>query len=205
MMNGVNQILPQSKKYFAQRFALWVGLCSLFMAFAGLTSSYIIRRAQPDWLQFNMPTEFFISTAAIVLSSVTISFAHHYYRKDEFRQFRIYLILTFVFGCIFTVFQFRGWDVITDQGIIMFGKGATISGSFLGVISLWHLVHVLGGLFFLLIAIIRSFIIFKKDPTRSLLKDIQPSKGIRMDLLTTYWHFIDVLWVYLIIFFIVNK
>lgn len=200
-----NRILPQSKKYFAQRFALWVGLCSLFMAFAGLTSSYIIRRAQPDWLEFNLPLEFFISTVSVILSSVTISVSHHFYKKDEFNKFRIYLILTFLLGCIFTFFQFRGWNAITEQGITMVGKGATISGSFLGVISGWHLVHVLGGLFFLIIAIIRSFIIFRKDPTRSLLKDIQPTKGIRMDLLTTYWHFVDVLWVYLIIFFIVNK
>lgn len=205
MMSQANRILPQSKKYFAQRFALWVGLCSLFMAFAGLTSSYIIRRAQPDWLQFNLPIEFFISTASVILSSVTITVSHHFYKKDDFNKFRVYLIFTFLLGCVFTFFQIKGWNGITNQGITMVGKNATISGSFLGVISGWHLIHVLGGLLFLSIAIIRSFIIFKKDPTRSLLKDIQPTKGVRMDLLTTYWHFIDALWVYLIIFFIVNK
>lgn len=204
-MTDTVRILPQSKKYFAQRFALWVGLCSLFMAFAGLTSSYIIRRAQPDWLQFDMPLEFYISTVAVILSSVTISVSHHFYKKDEFNRFRLFLVLTFLLGIVFAFFQFKGWESLSENGINMFGKGATISGSFLGVISGWHLIHVIGGLFFLLIAIVRSFIIFRKDPTRALLKDIQPSKGIRMDLLTTYWHFVDVLWVYLIIFFIVNK
>lgn len=197
-------IPPQPKKYFAQKFALWVALCAIFMAFAGLTSALIVRRAHTDWLEFNMPSMFYISTVVIILSSVCLFIAHHHYRKDNFKKFRFFLIATFILGILFSILQLKGWKQIYEMGVPMFGDGAVVSGSFVGVISGWHLLHLFGGLFFLLIAIVRSFFIFR-DPSRVLIKEIQPAKGIRMDLLGTYWHFVDVLWVYLFIFFIVNK
>lgn len=203
-MTTFNTILPTPKKYFAQRFALWVGLCAMFMAFAGLTSAYIVRRADSDWLQFQLPNYFYISTVVIIASSICMVFANHHYKKDNFKLFRFLLISTLVLGVIFSVLQFLGWKQLEANGVGIIGGETTISGSFLGVISGIHLLHLFGGLFFLLIAIVRSFFIFK-NPSNVLVREHQPSKGIRMDLLGTYWHFVDVLWVYLFIFFIVNK
>lgn len=199
------QLTSQPKKYFAQRFALWIALCSMFMAFGGLTSAMIVRRAQSDWLQFDLPSFFYISTFLVVLSSVTLILAHKNYNKDNFNKFRLFLITTFCLGVLFAVCQVKAWYQIEEIGVKIFGRGAVVSGSFMGVISWWHLLHLAGGLFFMLIAIIRSLYIFKQDPTRALLKDINPQKGIRMDLLSTYWHFVGILWVYLFLFFIVNK
>ena len=203
-MATLNTILPTPKKYFAQRFALWVGLCAMFMAFAGLTSAYIVRRADSDWLEFQLPAYFYISTAVIILSSVCLVFANHHYKQDNFKQFRLLLISTFVLGIAFSVLQFLGWQQMEANGIGIVGEDTTISGSFLGVISGIHLIHLFGGLLFLFIAIIRSFFIFK-NPSNVLVREHQPTKGVRMDLLGTYWHFVDVLWVYLFIFFIINK
>lgn len=197
-------ILPFPKKYFAQRFALWIGLTAIFMAFAGLTSAYIVRRADSDWLEFSMPSFFYISTVVILLSSVSLMFANHHYRKDNFKQFRFFLIGTFVLGIVFSICQYLGWQQMSNIGANIIGENATSSASFVGVISGFHVIHVLGGLLFLLIAVVRSFYIFK-NPATVLVKEYQPAKGIRMDLLSTYWHFVDVLWVYLFIFFIVNK
>lgn len=199
------RLLPQPKKYFAQRFALWISLCSMFMAFAGLTSVYIIRRADKNWLEFDLPNQFTISTILIVLSSVTMHFAYRAYKKDHFERFRLLLITTFILGLAFTYFQLSGWNKMNELGYKIIDEGSEVSASLVGVISGFHLFHLAIGLLFLLIAIVRSFFIFKNDPTRSLMKEYQPSKGIRMDLLSTFWHFVDVLWVYLFIFFIINK
>jgi len=201
---ATEMIPPQPKKFFAQRFALWLGMISMFMAFAGFTSAYIVRRAQSDWLEFNLPLLFFISTAVIIGSSITMIYAKHAYKNDEFSRFRQLLGLTFFLGILFAVLQFLGWQQMTSNNIPMGGVDANPAGSFVYIISGWHMVHLLGGLLFMAIALFRSFYIFK-DPLRSLVKGIEPTKGIRMDLLSTYWHFVDVLWIYLLIFFLINK
>jgi len=201
---ATEMIPPQPKKFFAQRFALWLGMISMFMAFAGFTSAYIVRRAQSDWLEFNLPLLFFISTAVIIGSSITMIYAKHAYKNDEFSRFRQLLGLTFFLGILFAVLQFLGWQQMTSNNIPMGGVDANPAGSFVYIISGWHMVHLLGGLLFMAIALVRSFYIFK-DPLRSLVKGIEPTKGIRMDLLSTYWHFVDVLWIYLLIFFLINK
>lgn len=202
-MNTV-MISPQPKKYFAQRFALWLALCSMFMIFAGLTSAWLVRRAQDDWLEFTMPSEFYISTVVIILSSITMVLANHHYKNDNYKTFRFFLGTTFVLGIAFTVLQIMGWNTLDARGIPLGGEDSNVAGSFVHLISRIHLLHLFGGLFFLAIALIRAMFIFR-NPANSLEKNINPTKGVRMDLLSTYWHFVDVLWVYLFLFFIINK
>ena len=197
-------ISPQPKKYFAQRFALWLSMCSMFMIFAGLTSALLVRRAQKDWLQFDLPLEFYLSTLVIIISSVTMVFANHHYKNDNYQIFRRFLTATFLLGLAFCVLQYFGWQTMTNRGIPLGGETSNPSGSFLYVITGAHLAHLLGGLLFLAIALVRATYVFK-DPSNSLVKNINPSKGIRMDLLSTYWHFVDVLWIYLFLFFIINN
>lgn len=195
---------PQPQKYFAQRFALWIAMCSMFMIFAGWTSAMLVRRAQKDWLQFDLPVSFYISTLVILLSSITMIVANHHYKNDEYKKFRQYFGLTFILGIVFTILQFVGWSKMKSMGIPLGGESSNPAGSFVYIISYGHLAHLIGGLIFLGIALIRSTYIFK-DPTNSLVKNINPTKGIRMDLLSTYWHFVDVLWIYLFLFFLINK
>ncbi|MBX2846611.1 MAG: cytochrome c oxidase subunit 3 [Saprospiraceae bacterium] len=201
---AVDMIPPQPKKFFAQRFALWLGMISMFMAFAGFTSAYIVRRAQSDWLEFNLPITFYISTAVIVLSSITMIYANHAYKHDQYDRFRNLLTLTFILGLGFAVLQYFGWQAMKDMKVFMGGEDANPAGSFVYIISGWHMLHLAGGLFLMAIALYRSFFVFK-DPATSIVKNIEPNKGIRMDLLSTYWHFVDVLWIYLLIFFLINK
>lgn len=201
---GAEILPPQPKKFFAQRFALWLGMISMFMAFAGFTSAYIVRRAQSDWLEFNLPILFYISTAVIIASSITMIYANHAYKNDAYPRFRQLLTITFVLGITFAILQWFGWQQMTANKIPMGGEDANPAGSFVYIISGWHMVHLLGGLFFMAIALFRSLTIFK-DPANSLVKGIEPTRGIRMDLLSTYWHFVDVLWIYLLIFFLINK
>ncbi len=203
-MNKVVMTSPQPQKYFAQRFALWLALCAMFMMFAGWTSALLVRRAQSGWLEFNMPKEFYMSTLVIIVSSITMIIANHQYKNDNYKSFRRFLALTFFLGMVFSVLQYLGWQSLDARGIPMGGENANVSGSFVHLISRAHLLHLLGGLFFMFIALIRAMYIFK-NPANSLQKNINPTKGIRMDLLSTYWHFVDVLWIYLFLFFMINK
>jgi len=195
---------PLPKKYFAQRFALWIGLCSMFMIFAGWTSALLVRREQDDWLQFDLPIAFYISTAVILLSSITMVIANHHYKNDNYNHFRLFLAATFLLGIAFTILQYVGWGTMKSMGIPLGGEGSNPSGSFVYIITYGHIAHLIGGLFFLAIALVRSIYIFK-NPSNSLIKNIDPTKGVRMDLLSTYWHFVGILWIYLFLFLLINK
>ncbi len=197
-------ITPTSNKIFAQKFALWLGMVSMFMMFAGWTSAYIVRRAQSDWLQFNLPQQFYISSVVILISSVTMILAHYYYKNDEIKRFKTFLGLTLILGIAFAILQYSGWQEMQARGIFLGNENSNPSGSFVYLISGAHWLHVLFGLLLLLIAYIRSAIIFR-NPARVLEKEISPQRGIRMDLLSTYWHFVDVLWLYLLLFFTINQ
>lgn len=197
-------ITPQPRKFFAQRFALWLSMCAMFMAFAGLTSAYIVRRAQPDWLEFNLPKAFIFSTIVIFTSSITMMLANHAYKNDMFHRFRMWLWLTFILGIAFFILQLQGWNQLEEMKVFWSGINSNPSASFLIVISGLHLAHIAGGLVFLAIALYRATFVFN-DAADSAVKDIIPTKGIRMDLLVPFWHFVDILWLYLFVFFLINK
>ncbi len=204
MSTTTSMIPANDSKYFAQRFALWLGMVSMFMVFAGWTSAYIVRRAQSDWLQFDLPNQFYASTVVLLISSITMIGANHYYKNDQFSKFKFFLQATLVLGIVFAVLQYFGWKEMQSRGIFLGYEDSNPSGSFVYLISGAHWFHVLFGILLLLVAYIRATIIFK-DPIRGLIKDLSPQKGIRMDLLSTYWHFVDILWVYLLLFLIINK
>ena len=129
-------------------FMLWLGIGSIIMMFAGLTSAYIVRKAMGDWLEFRMPPIFTISTVLILLSSVTLWMAGKAYKSQDQNKYVGLLGLTLLFGLGFTVCQILGWQKLTDYGILLNGNP---SGSFLYVISGLHAAHVVGGLVIMLI------------------------------------------------------
>ena len=98
-------------------------------------------------------------------------------------------IILFMFFSLFSYFQFKGWQELTNQGVFLTGKGSNVSGSFLYVITLAHLIHLIGGLIALLITAINT----KKGKHTS--KDC-----LGFELTTIYWHFLGLLWVYLFFF-----
>ena len=62
---------------------LWVGILSIVMLFSGLTSAYVVRADNGNWLLFNLPNAFFLSTAVIVTSSITLFFAFQMAKKNN--------------------------------------------------------------------------------------------------------------------------
>lgn len=183
--------LPLKKtdaKFPSQKILLWLVLVSIVMMFAGLTSAYIVRESAGNWVHFNLPRLFSLSTSVILLSSLTMNWAVLSAGNKEFATTRKALLLTLVLGLAFVVIQFFGWKSLTEQGVFLVGNP---SGSFLYVITGLHAFHVLGGMIALGVASTRSF---------SNMYDERFQRTIK--LCSTYWHFVDGLWVYLFVFFL---
>jgi cytochrome c oxidase subunit 3 len=168
---------------------LWIGIVSIVMLFAGLTSAYVVRADNGNWAMFSLPDITIISTAIIITSSLTMVVAQQAIKKGNYRLTALGLFLTLGLGIAFFVTQWMGWSILTRQGIYFVGKYSNASGSFLYLIALMHLLHMVGGL----IALSVSF-------TKTLLKKYSASDYLGIELTAIYWHFLDVLWVYLFLF-----
>ncbi|HYC39762.1 MAG TPA: cytochrome c oxidase subunit 3 [Chitinophagaceae bacterium] len=178
----------QRKKIHPHKFTLWVAIGSIVMMFAGLTSAFIVKSNQPNWTPVDMPDIFWFSTAAILLSSVTIQLALRSFRQREMRQYRILLVTTLLLGVLFVIFQWVGFNTLWAQDVRLKGSGA---GQFLYVIFGLHALHVVGGVIALLVIFFRAFIGRRKIYT-----------SVPVEVAATYWHFVDLLWIYLMVFFL---
>lgn len=174
----------------SKKLALLIGCVSIIMMFAGLTSAYIIRRAGGNWLEFRLPNIFFLNTIVILLSSVALHSSYIFFKKGNEVLYKGLLGLAFMLGLLFVVLQYKGWLDLTSIGVELTGNP---SGSFIYVISGIHAAHVLGGLAAISVAIIQAF---------SLKFKVTKRRKLRFELTLIYWHFVDFLWIYLLIFFI---
>jgi cytochrome c oxidase subunit 3 len=177
----------QRKKIHPHKFTLWVALGSIIMMFAGLTSAYVVKRDQPGWSTFSIPRAFWYSSAVILVSSLTVQMALKAFRDREMLRYRNLLTLTAVLGILFVLLQWVGFRQIWNTGITLHGSGG---GQFLYIIAGLHAVHVLGGIVALVITVARAY------SSRTRTYDTVP-----VELVSTYWHFVDLLWIYLFIFF----
>lgn len=184
-----------------QKFALWLGMASMTMFFAALTSALLVKKGDYQvWENFELPSVFVYSTIAVVLTSVLIHSSLICYRKAKFAAFRSLLFLSFLTGLLFLGLQYIGWQQMTAMGMTLTG---TISASFVYLITAAHGAHIAVGLLVTLI-----FLVFalrsRKDPLYELRDIINPKRQLNLEMLVSYWHFVDIVWVYLYIFFLLN-
>jgi cytochrome c oxidase subunit 3 len=180
----------QRKRIHPHKFTLWVAIASILMMFAGLTSAFIVKSQQAGWQGVDIPRFFWYSTGIILLSSLTVQMALRAFRQREMKQYRSLIAVTFVLGLLFVLFQWLGFENLwSDQDITFKGGGA---GQFLYVLFGLHALHVIGGIITLLVMFIKAF--FGKSKLYS---------AVPVEVAATYWHFVDLLWIYLLVFFIV--
>lgn len=181
------------KRIHPQKFALWVSFGSIIMMFVALTSAYVVKQAAGNWLEFPLPNYFIFSTIAIVLSSVVLHYSYHAFKHGKEGAYRIGLLLALGLGLGFVILQYFGWTTLFGYGVDLKGN---VSGSFFYLITGLHALHVLGGITALIITVINS-----------LLLEFKPSKQRvhRYELVLHYWHFVDILWIYLLVFIILVK
>jgi cytochrome c oxidase subunit III len=161
------------------------------MMFAGLTSAYIVKGSLPGWSTVEIPVLFYYSTAIILLSSVTIQVALKSFKERNMPQYRRLVTVTAVLGIAFIVMQIVAFLQLWERGLTW--KGVSGAGQFLYIIFGLHALHVLGGIIALMIMFFRAF--------SSRIRNYDP---ISIELASTYWHFVDLLWIYLFVFFVMS-
>jgi len=180
----------QPKRIHPHKFTLWVALGSIIMMFAGLTSAYIVKRNQDGWQSFELPKIFWYSTLVILVSSLTVQMALRSFQEREMGRYRLMITVTAGLGILFIVLQVAGFYAFQSAGLKMYGRGSSPSYSFLLAIGGLHALHVLGGVIALLVMFLRAFS-----------KKIRSYSSVPIEVVSTYWHFVDVLWIYLFVFF----
>ncbi len=184
-----DNVNTQRKKIHPHKFTMWVALGSIVMMFAGFTSAYIVKRQQPGWTTFDIPRAFWYSTAVILISSVTAQMSVKAFKERNIRAYRNFITATAILGLVFIALQIAGFWSIWKSGITFSGSGA---GQFLYVIAGLHVLHVLGGVIALAVMFVRAF----SATTRNY-------DSVPIEVASTYWHFVDLLWIYLFVFFLV--
>ena len=179
----------QRKRIHPHKFTMWVAIGSMVMMFAGLTSAFIVKSNQTGWEMITMPEVFWVSTAVIIISSITLQMALRSFKQRGMNQYRMLIGLTLLLGILFIVLQWMGFQQLWEQKITFKGSGA---GQFLYVIFGLHALHIIGGMIALFVMFIKAFI--GKTKLYS---------SVPVEVMATYWHFADLLWLYLLIFFLV--
>ncbi len=180
----------EEKNSRAKKMMLWFGIISLVMSFAGWTSAFIVSSTREDWLHnFQLPDAFWISVIVIIISSITLLLAKRALKQGQRQQTTLWLIVTFVLGIVFIVNQFLGFNQILDEGYNFTGPTSNITMSYIFLIAFVHIVHVAAGLICLLVVIYNHF-----------KQKYNAKEMLGFELASNFWHFVDILWVYLFFF-----
>jgi cytochrome c oxidase subunit 3 len=178
----------QRQKIHPHKFILWVAIAGILMMFAGLTSAYIVKSNQAGWTEVAMPKIFWFSTAVMLISSLTIQLALRSFKQREMQQYRLLIGVTLLLGIAFIFLQWTGFMQLWEQKVTFKGSGA---GQFLYVIFGLHAIHILGGVIALIVMFAKAF-----------LGKTKLYSAVPVEVATTYWHFVDLLWIYLFVFFL---
>jgi len=174
----------------ARKMMLYFGIASLIMSFAGWTSAFIVSSSRPDWLQnFQMPQPFWISIIIMIISSITFMVAKKALKQGNTKLTTAMLVVTFVLGLIFIYNQFVGFNQIIGEGYNFTGPTSNITVTYIYLIAVVHIVHVVIGLAPVFVVLINH------------LRGKYSEKNIvGFELAETFWHFVDLLWLYLFFF-----
>jgi cytochrome c oxidase subunit 3 len=183
-------VSTQRKKIHPHKFTLWIGIGSIIMMFAGLTSAYIVKGSLPGWSSVEIPQIFYYSTAVMLISSITMQWALKSFKERGMQQYRWLVTVTMILGFGFIAMQITGFRQLWHSGMKLQGSGA---GQFLYVIFGLHAVHVLGGVIALLVTFIKAFS-----------ARVRSYNAVPVEVMSTYWHFVDLLWIYLFVFFLIK-
>ena len=182
--------MQQEKREKTFKQMLWFSMISMTMMFAGLTSAYVVSKKREDWVSFELPSAFYISTILIILSSITFILAKRFIKKNDKNKTTLFLFITLILGLGFVFFQFDGFKQLVDAGLYFTGTESNVSTSFLYVITLAHLFHIFAGI------VVLAYILLKS------IKGLYNKKDyLGIQLGAIFWHFVDALWIYLFLFF----
>ncbi len=178
----------------AKKFNMWIFIFTSFMFFAALTSGFIVYIGGRGGraLGMQLPNAFMYSTAVIALSSVTMFMASLAAKRLQFARQRLFLWLTILLGAIFFAIQVIGWGQLVKADAFLVNTNASIS--FVYIFTGTHLLHIVAGLALLGFALFRTY------------RNVPQVKNLyNMQMSSIFWHFVDIIWIYLYVFLLLNQ
>ena len=170
---------------------LWLGIAGMVMLFSALISAYVVMEGRTSWMHYDLPAIFSISTAVILLSSISMNKALSATKANESQKASVALLITLFLGLLFAVLQFVGWHDLYANNIVFAGQNSNPAGSFIYVFTGLHIAHLLGGIIALLVTLYKNS------------KRVYSSENrLGVELCASYWHFLDGLWLYLFLFLV---
>ncbi|SFB78437.1 cytochrome c oxidase subunit 3 [Flexibacter flexilis DSM 6793] len=179
---------------------LWIGVLGSAIIFGMITFMYGVLKHKQHWQAIALPPSFWLSTFVIMASSLTLHKANAAIRQENYALYKNQIGATLVLGIVFVVTQLWGWQQLVEQGIVLSGA---VAGSFVYVLSGLHIAHLVLGVGVLAwaywdarknVAYIDGFIQY-----------LNPVKRARLKLVSIYWHFVDIVWLYLFVFFLLQR
>ena len=184
---------PEEKRARSKKMMLWFGIGSLIMSFAAWASAFLVSKKQrldKDWLSnYDLPNAFFISVGVILLSSITIILAKHALKRGNRQMTSVWLITTLALGLVFIFNQFEGFNQIIEGGHYFTGPSSNITVTYIYFIAAVHIAHVIVGLICLLVVIYNHF-----------KQKYSANDMLGIELASSFWHFVDILWICLFLF-----
>ena len=178
----------------ARKFLMWLFVISSFMMFAALTSGFIVYTEgnAERGIKVLLPKAFIYSSIIILLSSLTMHLAYLSGRKLDFSKQKLYTVLTILLGIAFFFSQYNAWSVLTEAGAFFVNYNA--SQSFIYVFTGAHLLHIFAGIIMLIYSLVGK------------IRNIPQVRNLfRLEVTSIFWHFIDILWIYLYVFLLLNQ
>lgn len=178
----------------ARKFLMWLFVISSFMMFAALTSGFIVYTEgnAERGIKVLLPKAFIYSSIIILLSSLTMHLAYLAGRKLDFSKQKLYTVLTILLGIAFFFSQYNAWSVLTEAGAFFVNYNA--SQSFIYVFTGAHLLHIFAGIIMLIYSLVGK------------IRNIPQVRNLfRLEVTSIFWHFIDILWIYLYVFLLLNQ
>jgi cytochrome c oxidase subunit 3 len=169
---------------------LYVLLAASLMVFVALTGAFVFRRGlSGDWASMPKPQILFLNTAVLLASSFALEMARRALRAGLRSKFNAWWSAGAVLGVLFLLGQALAWQQLKDLGIYV---ATSPSSSFFYVLTASHAFHLVGGVAALIYV-----------AARSLSQGLGPARRTVIDISAIFWHFLDGLWVYLMVLFYV--
>lgn len=183
-------LIEQRNRLHPRKLMMWMAMASMFMVFAGLTSAFILQSGSAKWVIFKLPIAFWFSTVVIMASSYTMSKAVTFFKSREKQRYKTFVSFTLILGILFIALQLLGFADLYKQNITLQGSA---SNGFLFIISGLHIAHMAGAIIALVIVYLTAF-----------RKKVKIYNSTSIEIMSLFWHFVDGLWIYLFIFFLLN-
>ena len=178
---------------------LFISILGSSLIFLFMLTAYAVSAPELQTSQsLSMPKSFVVGTILLLTSSFVMSKSLEFFRKDDVSKLLISCLIALLIGLSFSALQLVGWVSLDGIGVFSAENPAT---TFLYVISALHLVHLLIGL------VLLGFFSFKvahakRNPVKWLVTVTNPYEETKLQMLTTYWHFLDISWLVIFLFFL---